>query len=88
MSNNIECPNCGTSLDVEDVLASKLESKYKKEFESKIAEKDNQVSRELEKLEEEKVALSKAKQDQSKEVKRQLEQQLKEHQYLLVLLNS
>jgi hypothetical protein len=78
MSNNIECPNCGTSLDVEDVLASKLESKYKKEFESKIAEKDNQVSRELEKLEEEKVALSKAKQDQSKEVKRQLEQQLKE----------
>ncbi len=78
MSNNIECPKCGTSLDVEDVLASKLESKYKKEFEAKIAEKDNKISQELEKLQSEKDALEKAKQEQAYEVKKQLEQQLKQ----------
>lgn len=78
MSNNIECPKCGTSLDVEDVLATKLESKYKKELESKIAEKDSQVSKELEKIETEKASLEKAKQEQLKEVEKQTELRLKE----------
>ncbi|MFN8236906.1 MAG: hypothetical protein U0T77_01945 [Chitinophagales bacterium] len=34
--NKIKCPNCGTLIDIDEVLNHQAEEKYKKEFEEKL----------------------------------------------------
>ena len=34
----IKCPNCGTSIDVQDILAHQLEDEIKQKYQSQIAE--------------------------------------------------
>ncbi len=36
MANNIKCPNCGNTFDVENVLASEIESKLQQEYQRKL----------------------------------------------------
>jgi hypothetical protein len=36
-STKIHCPNCGTELDVEEVLGRRIEEKYQQEYRSKVA---------------------------------------------------
>ena len=36
MTNDITCPNCGKSIDVENVLAADIEKKYQQEYQSKL----------------------------------------------------
>ncbi len=58
MSSNsqIKCPNCGTSIDVQDILAHQLEEDLKKKFNSQLQE-------EKEKLEKRNLILLKEKQE-------------------------
>ncbi|QSE99199.1 DUF2130 domain-containing protein [Fulvivirga lutea] len=37
-STQIKCPNCGTSIDVQDILAHQVEEQFKKEYEQKEAQ--------------------------------------------------
>jgi hypothetical protein len=46
----IECPSCGSSIDVQDVLSHQVEEKLKREFKEKL-EKENVNSSPLFKLE-------------------------------------
>ena len=34
----IKCPNCGTSIDVQDILAHQLEEEIKQKYQAQIAE--------------------------------------------------
>ena len=34
----IKCPNCGTSIDVQDILSHQLEDEIKQKYQSQIAE--------------------------------------------------
>ncbi|MCK9230517.1 MAG: hypothetical protein M0Q23_07310 [Syntrophales bacterium] len=36
-TTRIKCPNCGTSIDVQDILAHQLEDEIKREYQSKPA---------------------------------------------------
>lgn len=69
MSNNtqIKCPNCGTSIDVQDILSHQLEEELKKKFNS-------QLNEEKDKFEKKNAALLKEKQDF--ELKKQKENEL------------
>ncbi|MBL0049502.1 MAG: DUF2130 domain-containing protein [Bacteroidetes bacterium] len=69
MSNNtqIKCPNCGTSIDVQDILSHQLEEELKKKFNS-------QLNEEKDKFEKKNAALLKEKQDF--ELKKQKENEI------------
>ncbi|MEN9447882.1 MAG: hypothetical protein RJA25_1172, partial [Bacteroidota bacterium] len=42
-TNKIKCPNCGTSIDIDEILSHQAEEKYKKEFDAKNADFDAKV---------------------------------------------
>ena len=56
MKNNsqIKCPNCGTSIDVQDILSHQLEDQIKQEYQQKLTEEKKKFDSEFEKLNREK----------------------------------
>ena len=52
MQNNsqIKCPNCGTSIDVQDILSHQLEDEIKQEYNRKLTEEKKKFESEFEKL--------------------------------------
>lgn len=56
MQNNsqIKCPNCGTSIDVQDILSHQLEDQIKQEYQQKLTEEKKKFDSEFEKLNREK----------------------------------
>jgi len=44
--NKIKCPNCGTAIDVDEILNHQAEEKYKKEFEEKLRITNSQLQKE------------------------------------------
>ena len=57
----IKCPNCGTSIDVQDILAHQLEEEIKQKYQSQIAEEKKKYEVEQKKLNEEKLEFEKKK---------------------------
>ena len=41
--NQIKCPNCGTSIDVQDILAHQLEDEINQKYQSQMAEEKKKV---------------------------------------------
>ena len=52
-ANNIKCPNCGTGIDVQNVLSTDMELKLRQQFEKQWQQSLNQVTADKKKLEEE-----------------------------------
>ena len=52
--NNIKCPNCGTEINVNDVLYHQLEEQVKKIYSEKSIEKEKELQAKLKEIEEEK----------------------------------
>ena len=59
-SNTIKCPNCGTPINVSDVLFHQVQEQLKKDFEAQIAKKDKEFKEKSQQLEQEKEQLAKA----------------------------
>lgn len=85
MNNNITCPKCGESLDVENVIASDIEQKVKKEYQKKwnasmhsIAEEKKNLSKELEAFEEKKKNENQIFQDRVNAERNRLQKELSE----------
>ncbi len=74
-NNQIHCPNCGTAIDVQDILAHKLEEGIRKEF-------NQQLAKEQKKFEDMEVKLQKDKEefDQKKKMENELFQERMEKQ--------
>ena len=51
-ANHIKCPNCGSELDVQDVLSADVEQKLKLQYEKQFQQSLSQVAAEKKKLEE------------------------------------
>jgi hypothetical protein len=74
----IKCPNCGTDIDVQDILAHQLEEEIKQKYQAQIAEEKKKYEGEQEKLKQEKLAFEAAKKKENELFQNRLESQLKE----------
>ena len=75
--NQIKCPNCGTSIDVQDILSHQLEEEIKQKYQAQIAEEKKKYEGEQEKLKQEKLNFEKAKKKENELFQERLEAQLK-----------
>lgn len=77
-SNQIKCPNCGTSIDVQDILSHQLEEEIKQKYQSQIAEEKKKYAAELEGLNKAKEEFEKKKKQENELFQERLETQLKQ----------
>ena len=76
--NQIKCPNCGTSIDVQDILAHQLEDEIKQKYQVQLAKEKNKHAEEQAKLEEAKLAFEQKKKQENELFQERLEKQLRE----------
>lgn len=74
----VKCPNCGTSIDVQDILAHQLEEEIKQKYQAQIAEEKKKYESEQEKLKLEKAEFVQKKKQENELFQERLENQLKE----------
>jgi hypothetical protein len=74
----IKCPNCGTSIDVQDILAHQLEEEIKQKFQSQLAEEKKKYEMEFESLNKAKEEFEQKKKQENERFQERLEKQLKE----------
>ncbi len=77
-STQIKCPNCGTFIDVQDILAHQLEEEIKQKYQSQLADEQKKVAEQEEKLKNEKEAFELKKKQENELFQERLEKQLKE----------
>lgn len=89
VTTNIECPNCGTSIDVNEVLSHKLDQELRSKYESQTAVFKKQMLEQQQTLESEKQRLAEEKLKQQQAVEEAVKKQLKqESQALRVKLKA
>lgn len=80
---NISCPNCGTSIDVQDILSHQLEDKFKQEFQEQLQAEKKKFSAQFDTLNQEKAAFEEKKKQENELFKERLEKQLREDRVAL-----
>jgi hypothetical protein len=80
MKNNtqIKCPNCGTSIDVQDILAHQLEDEIQQKYQHQLAEEKRKFDAEFESLNKAKEQFELRKKQENEMFQERLEKQLKE----------
>ncbi|MFV0304170.1 MAG: DUF2130 domain-containing protein [Moheibacter sp.] len=80
MSNKtqIKCPNCETSIDVQDILAHQLEEEIKQKYQKESNEAKVKINNQIELLKKEKVEFEQKKEKENELFKERLNKQLKE----------
>ncbi len=74
----IKCPNCGTSIDVQDILSHQLEEEIKQKYQSQIAEEKKKYAAEFEGLNKAKEEFERRKKQENELFQERLETQLKQ----------
>ena len=74
----INCPSCGTSIDVQDILAHQLEDEIKKKYQAQSLEEKKKLEELEEKLNQEKRAFEEKRKQENDLFQERLEKQLKE----------
>lgn len=77
-TTQIKCPNCGTSIDVQDILAHQLEEEIRQKYQSQLTDVKKQFEQEQEKLSREKADFEQKKKQENELFRERLEKQLKE----------
>ncbi len=77
-STQIKCPNCGTSIDVQDILAHQLEEDIRQKYQLQLAEDKKLIDLKMEKLDREKEEFDQKKKQDDELFQQRLENQLKE----------
>jgi hypothetical protein len=80
MNNNtqIKCPNCGTSIDVQDILAHQLEDEINHKYQTQLAEEKKKFDAEFDSLNKAKEQFEQKKKQENELFQDRLEKQLKE----------
>ncbi|MBU1045258.1 MAG: DUF2130 domain-containing protein [Candidatus Omnitrophica bacterium] len=78
MNNQIKCPNCGHSFDVEEALSGKMEAHFKAEYEKKVAEQADKFNQEKNKLDAERRLFAQKQAEQAELFEAELAKQLKQ----------
>ncbi len=81
----IKCPNCGTSIDVQDILSHQLEEEIKQKYQSRIAAEKQKYQENLETLNKAKEAFEEKKKQENELFKSRLEAQIKEEKKVIEL---
>ena len=80
MKNNtqIKCPNCGTSIDVQDILAHQLEDEINLKYQTQLAEEKIKYDAEVDSLNKAKELFEQKKKQENELFQERLDKQLKE----------
>lgn len=79
----IKCPNCTTSIDVQDILAQKLEEEIKNKYQKQLQNEQQRYKQEQEKLHAEKEAFERKKQQENELFQERLEKKIREERSIL-----
>jgi len=79
----IECPNCGTEINVNEILYHQLEDDFKKRYTAQLAEEKKKYDAELELLNQQKEEFEKKKQKENELFQEKLQSKLKEERQIL-----
>lgn len=82
----IKCPNCGTSIDVQDILAHQLEDEIKQKYQAQIAENKKAFEASQNQLQQERLAFEDKKKRENELFQQRLEQTLKEEKKRIELV--
>ena len=74
----IKCPNCGTAIDVEDILSHQLEEGIRKKFNAQLAAEKKKYEKETELLNKAKEEFEQKKQKENELFTERLEAKMKE----------
>lgn len=79
MENNtqVACPNCGTDIDVQDILAHQLEDELKQKFRAQLAAEKQRYEKEAERLKKAEAEFEAKKKNENELFQERLEAQLK-----------
>lgn len=80
MSNNeqIKCPNCGTEIDVTNILSHQLEAEFQAKFQEQLAQERTKMENQLDLLREEKLAFEEKKKRENELFQEKLEKSIKD----------
>lgn len=81
--NQIKCPNCGTSIDVQDILSHQLEEEIKQKYQSQLADEKKKQEIEQEKLKQERLAFEEKKKQENELFQERFDKKLKEEKGVL-----
>ena len=79
----IKCPNCGASIDVQDILAHQLEEEINKKYQAQIAEEKKKYEAEQEKLKQDKLDFEQKKKQENELFQERFDKKLKEEKGLM-----
>ncbi len=79
----IKCPNCGISIDVQDILSHQLEDEIKQKYQAQIAEEKKKYEAEQEKLKQEKLDFEQKKKQENELFQERFDKKLKEEKSLM-----
>src|SRR5690606_33232661 len=82
-TTQIKCPNCGTSVDVQDILSHRLEEEIRQKYQSQLAAEKKRFDQEQEKLNQAREAFEQKKRQENELFQERLERQLKEERRAL-----
>jgi hypothetical protein len=74
---SIKCPNCGTSIDVNDILKHQLEDNIRLEYQEKAAKQENEIAAKNEQFEKDKAAFEAKKKQENELFQEKLEKEKK-----------
>lgn len=79
----IKCPNCGTSIDVQDILAHQLEDEIKQKYQAQLSEEKQKYDKEFQLLNDAKAEFERKKKQENELFQERLEKQVKEEKKLI-----
>lgn len=82
-TTQIKCPNCGTSIDVQDILAHQLEDEIRQKYQSQLADEKRKYEAEQEKLDKAKQEFELKKKQENELFQERLDKQLREERKAL-----
>jgi hypothetical protein len=77
-STQIKCPNCGTSIDVQDILAHQLEEEIRQKYQLQLADEKKKVDLEQEKLSKAKEEFEQTRKQEAELFQERIESKLKD----------
>jgi len=77
-NTQIKCPNCGTAIDVQDILSHQLEEEIKQKYQSRLVEEKKRYESAFDGLNKEKEEFQEKKKQENELFKTRLAKQLKE----------
>lgn len=82
-TTQIKCPNCGTSIDVQDILAHQLEDEIRQKYQKELLEEKKRYAAQGEKLQKEREEFEEKRKQENELFQERLERQLKEEKKVL-----